>query len=523
MRIKKQLMILIVMISLNTYANRFETSCVKDVISDLSGNVHFMLNNDNNTLEIGKEYDEIAKSKNGAIFNYHISFNVKNISDIYQFNLSNANFKDYILIRVNDHYVWSSNGKNSLVLDNSKMIEESIRGRHLDEEFKFYTMDGASVETWKWHSSSLYIDVKPYVKTGYNKIDITLASGINGGFKITFNLSQKAEKDIKCQDGYKICSSSGERIVDGVRVSRDCWQKQYEKTCDYPSKNDCGKYADCAVIADRECLLKDKYGNCVNIKREMSCEKPETEQYNVDLVDFDLRDKNSSARLVCINLPCIDGGCVNQDSDKNKEMMEMTSKLSAVGKAKDGHLKAEIFKGVAKYCNNTKFGYHNCCKMSGWGRYLGAQCSSEEEELAKLKKENKCIYVGNIRERALDIIHTKTRNAYCCYPTILDKLIQQQGRGQLGKTFGTGAQPDCGGFAIEEILKLDFDKMDFSDFYADILKRMKLPKVGDMDTRLKNSMPSIKTYDPNTTDQENKKAGFNKEQINNLKNEEYAK
>ena len=65
--------------------------------------------------------------------------------------------------------------------------------------------------------------------------------------------------------------------------------------------------------------------------------------------------------------------------------------------------------------------------------------------------------------------------------------------------------------------------MDFGDFYANILKRMKLPTIGDMDMRLKSSMPEIQSHKPHATNTENQKAGFNKNQIGNLKNEDYGK
>ena len=515
-------MICATLLSVSVFAARFETNAVKDIITGVSGSVHSMLNNDNNTLEIGKEFDELVRSENGTTSSFYVSFNVRNINDIYQLALTNVHFKDHILIKVNDKYVWSSNGKTQIALDTSRTIEEKIKGRSIDEEFKFYTIDGKSVETWDWHNNNVYFDVKPYIRTGQNRIDITLISGINGGFKTVWQLNQKADKSIQCKNGNKTCTSSGEKVVEGVRVTRPCWQYSYEKTCNYPSKDDCKNYAHCAVVADRECLLKDKYGNCVNMKREMSCERTQTDKYDVQEVGFDLRDKNAASRLVCTNFPCIDGSCVNQDTDKNKEMMEVTSKLSAVGQVKGQNIQAEVFKGTAKYCNDTRIGYHDCCRMNGWGKFLGSRCTAEEEALVQLRKENKCIYVGKRDSRFLGL-KTVTRNAYCCYPSTLDKIIQHQGRPQLAKNFGNGEHPDCSGFRIEEILKLDFDRMDFGDFYADILKRMKLPKIGDMDMRLKNSMPDIQTSNPNATITENQKAGFNKNQINTLKSEDYGK
>ena len=67
-----------------------------------------------------------------------------------------------------------------------------------------------------------------------------------------------------CVDAGKYCVSSGMRKVDGFDVSKDCWEYAYVKTCNYPSKNDCRLYEHCYAVANRECLLKDSLGNCVN-------------------------------------------------------------------------------------------------------------------------------------------------------------------------------------------------------------------------------------------------------------------
>jgi hypothetical protein len=72
-----------------------------------------------------------------------------------------------------------------------------------------------------------------------------------------------------CSDTGKYCASSGTRVIDGIRVHRDCWEWAYEKRCDYPSKNDCSQYAHCYDLGDRDCIFRDSIGNCVNIKENI--------------------------------------------------------------------------------------------------------------------------------------------------------------------------------------------------------------------------------------------------------------
>jgi hypothetical protein len=63
--------------------------------------------------------------------------------------------------------------------------------------------------------------------------------------------------------------------------------------------------------------------------------------------------------------------------------------------------------------------------------------------------------------------------------------------------------------------------MDFSEFYTDIAKQMKIPKIDDIDTNIKEGISNLKTYDSNASDKSNKKTGINIKL--NIKEENYAK
>ena len=46
--------------------------------------------------------------------------------------------------------------------------------------------------------------------------------------------------------------------------------------------------------------------------------------------------------------------------------------------------------------------------------------------------------------------------------------INQQGRPQVGRDWGTPEDPDCKGFFPEQFGDLDFDQMDLSQFFSEI-------------------------------------------------------
>ena len=65
--------------------------------------------------------------------------------------------------------------------------------------------------------------------------------------------------------------------------------------------------------------------------------------------------------------------------------------------------------------------------------------------------------------------------AYCCFKSILAKLINRQGRAQLGLSLET-----CEGIKIDELQRLDFSKMDLTEFKNSIT-----PTNMNLDQRVK--------------------------------------
>jgi conjugal transfer mating pair stabilization protein TraN len=58
---------------------------------------------------------------------------------------------------------------------------------------------------------------------------------------------------------------------------------------------------------------------------------------------------------------------------------------------------------------------------------------------------------------------------------VLSRIINEQGRWQLSKGWGSAQGPDCSGFTIAELQALDFSRMDLTEFYASVVPT--LPRV----------------------------------------------
>lgn len=95
-------------------------------------------------------------------------------------------------------------------------------------------------------------------------------------------------------------------------------------------------------------------------------------------------------------------------------------------------------------------------------------CDQDEQVLAMRRGQNLCSFVGSYcSERVLGVCLTK-KESYCCFNSRLARIINEQGREQIGKGYGNPEAPDCSGFTTDDLAKLDFGKMDLSEFLRDI-------------------------------------------------------
>lgn len=64
-----------------------------------------------------------------------------------------------------------------------------------------------------------------------------------------------------------------------------------------------------------------------------------------------------------------------------------------------------------------------------------------------------------------------TTEGWCCFPSKLARIINEQGRPQIGKGWGQASGPDCSGFSLTEVQQLKFDQMDLSEFIGDVMSK----------------------------------------------------
>ena len=141
-----------------------------------------------------------------------------------------------------------------------------------------------------------------------------------------------------------------------------------------------------------------------------------------------------------------------------------------------------IFAGVAEQCRSggIQTAYHDCCNA---GSYLfgAVQCNSSEKTVAQSLTydqnygntvypnanytgglEGEDVYVGSYCSDSFLGMCLETMDVFCQFPGLLAATIQQQGRAQIGLSWGSAQSPDCNGFTPQQLQELNFSSMNLS-------------------------------------------------------------
>ena len=151
-----------------------------------------------------------------------------------------------------------------------------------------------------------------------------------------------------------------------------------------------------------------------------------------------------------------------------------------------------IFNGRDMRCRRagTQTGFRNCCSQIFIGP--GFTCNETERQLLKLKEKGNCVFVGDYCAEwwpfKLKWICVQRKETYCCFSSPLARIIHEQGRPQLGIGWGTPENPNCRGFTAEEFQKLDFSKIDFSEWIEGEVKGSIVPRI---ETNIRNVVEQI--------------------------------
>ncbi|BDW83608.1 hypothetical protein MACH24_30460 [Erythrobacter sp. Dej080120_24] len=275
-----------------------------------------------------------------------------------------------------------------------------------------------------------------------------------------------------CTLGNEVCIDSAPqtRMINGVAVTRPCWEWQRSYTC-------------IAREAASDCSDIESQGECRFVREECITDEDPCETWE-RIYECPLPGTDSTTQYVCDgDVYCIDGSCETIERTANDEFKDAVTALHAMDEAR-GQFDPEtltLFRGTRNTCSSKVFGVLNCCKGKGFPLIPGISllvalgCDREEVLLHQRDAQGLCAYVGTYcSDKFLGVCLTK-KKVYCCFESKLSRILQEQGRRQLPKPWDKPKEEQCEGFTLDEFAQLDLSRMDFSEVFAEFTDAARLP------------------------------------------------
>ena len=120
-------------------------------------------------------------------------------------------------------------------------------------------------------------------------------------------------------------------------------------------------------------------------------------------------------------------------------------------------------------------------------------CNEEEGRLALKEGASLCHSVGTYCSSCLRVLGicvscVERTTSKCCFNSMLARIVNEQGRAQIGKGWGGAQNADCSGFTVAQLQTLNFAAMDLSEFYASLVPT--LPNVNALQAGSASRVPA---------------------------------
>lgn len=375
-------------------------------------------------------------------------------------------------------------------------------------------------------TDTVNMDLKPFLKNGSNSIRLFIdnwGGPYSGAIVVDTNYQctcQQQELNTcsisnSCTVKSETCTDSAPRNINGVMVN-GCWKSQKIYSCQNggTTLSDCQQYVNkgCDQIGS-VCTSKDSSGKCLSYSQTYRCEKSPA---------------RTEKQTVCVQANCIDGKCYQESSEPDTDfgqavaMMEATREAGVYGEM-DASKTLKVFNGEGGTCTVKLLAGHNimsCCKevkvnvdqgsnyatdskqtqamgnnpnqpaqqtpgstyqyddlyndgsktmknlqadlTFGW-----LECNEQERDLAVKRGGSLCTHARTWCSNKVPLIGCiEESRSYCCFKSILAKIINREGKKQLGLSL-----EDCGGITVDQLQKLDFSKIDMTEFKESVIPK----------------------------------------------------
>ncbi len=325
--------------------------------------------------------------------------------------------------------------------------------------------------------ANIYACDAPVAGWGSVQIDTRTVSGES----VDETACQNTTTGATCSLETETCTAPNEtRNIGGLDVTRPCWEWERTYQCQGASPaNDCGELdarPECSFSHD-ECLSYDPDGMTCNVyDRWYSCTIPQ--QGDPPPPEFVCGD----------DLYCLDGECNSIEREASTEFKDAVVAIETMGELNADFDPATltVFGGEHLECSKKLFGISNCCSGKGVPLITPFLCDAEDREVDRRDDEGLCHNVGTYCSSKVLGVCVSKKQSYCCFSSKLVRILQEQGREQLGKSWQDPEEPNCDGFLISEFQQLDLSQMDFTEVYSEFVEAARLPDEVELSIQIQS-------------------------------------
>lgn len=130
-----------------------------------------------------------------------------------------------------------------------------------------------------------------------------------------------------------------------------------------------------------------------------------------------------------------------------------------------------FFPGTRQACQVRLGGLANCCDDKGLLVDL-YHCPAHELAIARERDAGRTVFLGERCVQRILNACLKRERGWCVFGSKLGRMLHEQARPRLGIDWST-----CRGFAVAEIERIDFDRLDLSDFFRELADPAREPGV----------------------------------------------
>ena len=304
---------------------------------------------------------------------------------------------------------------------------------------------------------------------------------------VNINFSSIYTRTLNCPDGYT--ETTGSETSKG-ECKKTIEYTYYNYLCNN-SKNEQG-YNYTPINSGGNCTKTDSSNTTSNPELSNPCNNSTPPANNCKREKFMCQaNKDRPCSYVDNKWQCSPFPCLGQSNLESLDTQVGKDDKSNDGWSEDGSCAGTIyiFNGKSNKCRSWDmfFGLTGggCCDKEKVFAGLVA-CKENEKILAKKREEKQTHYIGNFCSKELKLGFTKIcvqkSDSYCTFNSSLARIIQEQGREQLDISWGSAKSPECRGFTPEEFQKIDFSKIDLTEFVKDIQSSVQSSVIQNLGT-----------------------------------------